>query len=43
MNDSVGAVLVKNNRIISTGYNGTPYTKINCFEMGCERCNTNVK
>jgi deoxycytidylate deaminase len=35
----VGAILVKNGRILSTGYNGTPKGMINCFEGGCERCN----
>ena len=34
----IGAVLVKNNRQISTGYNGTPSGIINCFEGGCKRC-----
>ncbi|EEA07597.1 cytidine/deoxycytidylate deaminase family protein [Cryptosporidium muris RN66] len=37
----VGSVLVKNNRIISTGYNGTPTATTNCFEGGCIRC-TNI-
>ena len=35
----VGAILVKNKRIISTGYNGTPHGTKNCSEDGCERCN----
>ena len=35
----VGAVLVKDNRIVSTGYNGTPKGLKNCFDDGCERCN----
>jgi|SRR5690606_2199994 len=34
----VGAVLVLNDRIISTGYNGTPQGMPNCDEGGCERC-----
>lgn len=34
----VGAVIVKNHRQISTGYNGTPPGIKNCFEGGCERC-----
>ena len=38
----VGAVIVKNNRIVSTGYNGTPRGITNCFEGGCPRCNSNA-
>lgn len=34
----VGAVLVLDDRIISTGYNGTPSHMRNCDEGGCERC-----
>lgn len=34
----VAAVIVKNQRIISTGYNGTPRGVTNCFEGGCPRC-----
>lgn len=33
-----GAVLVKDRRIITTGYNGTPTRVKNCNEGGCERC-----
>jgi dCMP deaminase len=34
----VGAILVRNDRIVSTGYNGTPEGTRNCDEGGCERC-----
>ncbi|NDB33473.1 MAG: deoxycytidylate deaminase [Nitrososphaeria archaeon] len=34
----VGAVIVRNNRQIATGYNGTPPGVKNCFEGGCKRC-----
>lgn len=30
--------MVLNNRIISTGYNGTPEGVINCLDGGCVRC-----
>ncbi len=33
----VGAVLVKNNQIISTGYNGAPKGVPHCAEVGCLR------
>jgi dCMP deaminase len=34
----IGAVIVKDNRQIATGYNGTPPGIKNCFEGGCSRC-----
>lgn len=34
----VGAVLILDDRIISTGYNGTPAQMRNCTEGGCQRC-----
>lgn len=39
MKRSVAAVIVKDRRIISTGYNGTPRGVANCSEGGCPRCN----
>ena len=38
----VGAILVKDRQIISTGYNGTPRGLKNCTEGGCERCSSNL-
>ena len=41
---STGAIIIKDNRIISTGYNGTPRGIQNCNENGCKRCNSdNIK
>lgn len=34
----VGAVLVLQDRVIGTGYNGTPADMLNCDEGGCDRC-----
>lgn len=34
----VAAVIVKDQRIISTGYNGTPRRVTNCCDGGCARC-----
>ena len=36
----VAAVIVKDKRIISTGYNGTPRGIKNCCEGGCPRCSS---
>ena len=38
----VAAVLVRDKRIISTGYNGTPRGVRNCNDGGCPRCNSNA-
>lgn len=32
---SVGAVIVRDNRIISTGYNGAPSGEPHCLDAGC--------
>ncbi|MDP7181896.1 MAG: deaminase [Candidatus Woesearchaeota archaeon] len=42
MSRKVGSVLTNNNRVIATGYNGTPKGVKNCNEGGCERCNSAV-
>jgi dCMP deaminase len=34
----VAAVVVKDTRIVSTGYNGTPRGITNCCDGGCPRC-----
>lgn len=34
-----GAVIVKDDRIVSTGYNGAPRGRVNCGELGCPRMN----
>lgn len=39
MKRKVAAIIVKDKRIISTGYNGTPRGTRNCSEGGCPRCN----
>jgi dCMP deaminase len=39
----VGAVIVFEDRIISTGYNGTPEKMVNCSDGGCVRCENRGK
>lgn len=38
LGNRVGALLVLDDRVIATGYNGTPQNMRNCDEGGCERC-----
>jgi dCMP deaminase len=38
----VGAAIVKDNRVIATGYNGTPKGLRHCSETGCLRTQLNV-
>jgi dCMP deaminase len=38
MGRKVGAIIVREDRIISTGYNGTPQGMPNCTDGGCVRC-----
>lgn len=40
MKRRVGCVLVREKRVISTGYNGTPRGLVNCADGGCGRCNS---
>ncbi|KAF9195638.1 Deoxycytidine monophosphate (dCMP) deaminase [Haplosporangium sp. Z 11] len=39
MKRRVGCVLVRDRRVIATGYNGTPKNLENCNNGGCSRCN----
>ncbi|KAI9683638.1 MAG: Deoxycytidine monophosphate (dCMP) deaminase [Trizodia sp. TS-e1964] len=43
MKRRVGCVLVREHRVISTGYNGTPRGFTNCNEGGCPRCNAGLE
>ena len=38
LGSQVGAVLVVDDHIVSTGYNGTPSGFTNCLDGGCVRC-----
>ncbi len=42
MRRQVGAVIVKDNRILATGYNGAPKGIRHCGETGCLRENLNI-
>ena len=43
MKRRVGCVLVREKRVVSTGYNGTPRGMKNCNQGGCSRCNSGNK
>ncbi|MDQ3772941.1 MAG: deaminase [Pseudomonadota bacterium] len=38
MSGTIPGAVIKENRIISTGYNGTPEGMTNCMDRGCVRC-----
>lgn len=38
LGNKVGALIVVGDRVVSTGYNGTPSGMTNCLEGGCDRC-----
>lgn len=40
---SVGAIIVKNKMVISTGYNGAPKGARDCLELGCLRDKLGIK
>ena len=42
MKAGIGAVIAKDQRVITTGYNGTPCGLVNCNQGGCRRCNLNT-
>jgi dCMP deaminase len=43
MKRRVGCILTLNNRVLATGYNGTPRGLPNCLDGGCGRCNSGKK
>ena len=40
---SVGSILVKDKRILATGYNGAPSNVKHCLEVGCLREQLNIR
>ena len=42
LRNQVGAVIVKDKRILSTGYNGAPRNLEHCLEIGCIRQQNNI-
>ncbi|KAJ3366776.1 Deoxycytidine monophosphate (dCMP) deaminase [Allomyces javanicus] len=43
MKKRVGCIVTYDNRVVSTGYNGTPRGLANCASGGCARCNGNAR
>lgn len=39
---AVGAVIVKDKRILSTGYNGAPQSMAHCIDVGCLRATLGI-
>jgi dCMP deaminase len=42
LRNNVGAVIVRDKRILSTGYNGAPRDMEHCLEIGCIRDQQNI-
>lgn len=42
LRNQVGAVIVKDKRILSTGYNGAPVNLEHCLDIGCIRQQNNI-
>ena len=42
LRNNVGAVIVRNQQIISTGYNGVPRGMEHCLDIGCIRIRENI-
>ncbi|MCZ7372560.1 MAG: cytidine/deoxycytidylate deaminase family protein [Candidatus Methanoperedens sp.] len=42
LRNQVGAVIVKDKRILSTGYNGAPRNLDHCLDIGCIRQQNNI-
>jgi dCMP deaminase len=34
----IGAIIALDNRVVASGYNGTPFNTENCVDGGCDRC-----
>jgi dCMP deaminase len=43
LRNQVGAVIVKDKRILSTGYNGAPRNLEHCLDIGCIRQQNNIE
>lgn len=42
LRNKVGAVIVRDNRILTTGYNGAPRSLAHCLDIGCIRNQQNI-